>query len=167
MWDRLYIQKTADLQDRFRRHHLKLALAESCTGGLLSALMTEIPGSSDVFDRGFITYSNLAKQQLLDVQELTLQTSGAVSEATALAMAEGALKHSLADIALSVTGIAGPGGGSELKPVGLVYIGVAIRGKHSEAGRFLFTGTRHIIRMAAVHAALDALNSYLNSYLEG
>jgi nicotinamide-nucleotide amidase len=111
-----------------RARKLKLSAAESCTGGLLTATLTEIPGSSEVIDRGFVTYSNQAKQQMLDVPARTLEKYGAVSRETALAMAKGALAHSPADITAAITGIAGPGGGSKQKPVGLVHIAAATRG---------------------------------------
>jgi len=114
--------------DLFREHGRKLATAESCTGGLVAAALTEIAGSSDVLDRGFVTYSNEAKQAMLGVPAATLKRYGAVSAETAAAMAKGALKHSLADIAVAITGIAGPGGGSKAKPVGLVYFAAARRG---------------------------------------
>ena len=105
------------------RRGLMLATAESCTGGLVAALITEIPGSSDVFDRGFVTYSNAAKAESLDVAPALLNPFGAVSAEVAGAMATGALAHSRADVAVSITGIAGPGGGSPEKPVGLVHFG--------------------------------------------
>jgi nicotinamide-nucleotide amidase len=105
----------------------KVAMAESCTGGLVAAALTEVVGSSDVFDRGFITYSNEAKIEMLGVSEDILSTLGAVSEATAWAMAQGALAHSLADVAVAVSGVAGPGGGSEKKPVGMVVFARAVR----------------------------------------
>jgi nicotinamide-nucleotide amidase len=110
-----------------RKRGLKLATAESCTGGLLAAALTEIPGSSDVLDRGFVTYSNLAKRQMLGVPARTLENHGAVSRETAIAMAKGALAHSPADIVAAITGIAGPGGGLKQKPVGLVHIAAATR----------------------------------------
>jgi nicotinamide-nucleotide amidase len=113
--------------DVFRERGLKLATAESCTGGLVASALTEIAGSSDVVDRGFITYSNEAKQAMLGVRAATLTRHGAVSAETAAAMAKGALKHSLADIAVAITGIAGPGGGSKEKPVGLVHFAAASR----------------------------------------
>jgi nicotinamide-nucleotide amidase len=113
--------------DVFRERGLKLATAESCTGGLVAGALTEIAGSSDVVDRGFITYSNEAKQAMLGVPAATLTRHGAVSAETAAAMAKGALKHSLADIAVAITGIAGPGGGSKEKPVGLVHFAAASR----------------------------------------
>src|SRR5690348_6518081 len=115
--------------DRYRATRLRLATAESCTGGLIAACLTEIAGSSDVVERGFVTYSNAAKQELLGVPRLLIETQGAVSSEVAEAMATGALAHSLADVAVSVTGVAGPGGGSALKPVGLVHFGVARRAR--------------------------------------
>lgn len=111
-----------------RARHLKLAIAESCTGGLLAAALTEIPGSSDVMDRGFVTYSNGSKHELLGVPTRTLEEFGAVSRETALAMSKGALARSPVDITVAITGIAGPGGGSRQKPVGLVHIATAARG---------------------------------------
>jgi nicotinamide-nucleotide amidase len=110
-----------------------IATAESCTGGLVAAALTEIPGSSDVFDRGFVTYSNAAKMEMLGVSDDVLGTFGAVSVATAWAMARGALERSGADIAVSITGIAGPGGATPGKPVGLVVFARAVRGEDSQA----------------------------------
>jgi nicotinamide-nucleotide amidase len=110
-----------------RSHGLKIATAESCTGGLVAGALTEIAGSSDVVDRGFVTYSNESKQTMLGVPAATLKRHGAVSAETAAAMANGALKHSLADITVAITGIAGPGGGSKQKPVGLVHFAAASR----------------------------------------
>jgi len=134
---------------------LKLATAESCTGGMIAAALTEIPGSSDVFERGFVTYSNEAKMEMLGVPKGVLDRHGAVSAAVAVAMAEGALAHSKADISVAVTGIAGPGGGSDAKPVGLVYIATARRGIPATVQRFTFgTASRHGVRAASVAAAL-------------
>jgi nicotinamide-nucleotide amidase len=110
-----------------RARDIKLAAAESCTGGLVAAALTEIPGSSDVFDRGFVTYSNAAKETMLGVSADTLDRFGAVSRETADAMAQGALARSDATITVAVTGIAGPGGGSATKPVGLVHFAAATR----------------------------------------
>ena len=108
-----------------RAKGLRIVTAESCTGGLIAGLLTEIPGSSDVVERGFVTYSNDAKEDLLGVPADLIRQNGAVSQAVARAMAQGALKHSLAHLAVAVTGIAGPGGGTEQKPVGLVYMAAA------------------------------------------
>ena len=117
----------AALLEFCRARKLMIATAESCTGGLVAACLTDIPGSSDVVDRGFVTYSNAAKQAMLGVPSAVLERHGAVSRETAEAMAQGAIAHSLADIAVSVTGVAGPGGGSAEKPVGLVHFGAAAR----------------------------------------
>jgi nicotinamide-nucleotide amidase len=137
---------------------LKLAAAESCTGGLLTGLLTEIPGSSDVVERGFVTYSNAAKTDLLGVPAALLATHGAVSERVARAMARGALAEAPANIAVAITGVAGPGGGTKDKPVGLVHICAAREGGaelHQEH-RFGDIG-RNEIRTASVAAALELL----------
>lgn len=122
------IEQARQLLDALRTEKLMLATAESCTGGLISAYLTEVPGSSDVLERGFVTYSNNAKIQMLGVAPVLIEQHGAVSEEVACAMAEGAVAHSGADVAVSVTGVAGPGGGSIEKPVGLVHFAVARRG---------------------------------------
>ena len=121
-------QAARALLDLCRSKRLILAAAESCTGGLLAATLTEIPGSSDVFERGFITYSNEAKRAMLGVTPMTLAKYGAVSRETAEAMATGVLAHAPVDLAVSITGIAGPGGAVPGKPVGLVYLAAASRG---------------------------------------
>lgn len=124
------------LLETLRGKKLTLVTAESCTGGLVAGALTEIPGSSDVLERGYVTYSNAAKESVLGVPAVLLKQFGAVSEETARAMAEGALKASPADISIAVTGIAGPGGGSKEKPVGLVHFAAARRGGriiHKEA----------------------------------
>ena len=142
---------------------LKIATAESCTGGLITGLLTEIPGSSDVVDRGFVTYSNDAKEAMLGVPAALLRQHGAVSEAVARAMAEGAIRNSLAQLSVAVTGIAGPGGGTDEKPVGLVHIAAARAGEatlHREC-RFGDAG-RDKIRMASVEAALEMLQSLVS-----
>jgi nicotinamide-nucleotide amidase len=152
------------LLDAFRSQGLRLATAESCTGGLVAALLTEIPGSSDVVERGFVTYSNEAKMECLGVASDLLATHGAVSEAVARAMAEGAVKHSHAAIAVSVTGFAGPGGSSEAKPVGLVHLAAARSGGttlHQEC-RFGDIG-RAEVRARSVEAALALLWRALKS----
>jgi nicotinamide-nucleotide amidase len=144
-----------------RAKGLKIATAESCTGGLVAGLLTEIPGSSDVVERGFVTYSNDAKQDLLGVPREILQSYGAVSEQTARAMAQGALKQSRADLAVAVTGIAGPGGGSADKPVGLVHF-AAVRGDkviHREC-RFGDIG-RSDVRLKSIEVALEMLAELL------
>lgn len=138
-----------------REQKLRIATAESCTGGLIGALLTEVPDSSDVFDRGFITYSNRAKQDMLGVSGDMLADMGAVSEPVARSMAEGAVANSHAHLAVAVTGIAGPGGGTGLKPVGLVHI-AACRENRSilhETHRFGDIG-RSEVRMKTVEAAL-------------
>ena len=139
----------------FRAGGLRLATAESCTGGLIAAALTEVPGCSDVVDRGFVTYSNEAKRDLLGVSEALLAAPGAVSEPVARAMAEGALARSAADVAVAVTGVAGPGGGSAEKPVGLVHLAAARRGGPSlhREQRFGDLGRREI-RVLTVEAAL-------------
>lgn len=142
-----------------RQKRLRIAAAESCTGGLLSACLTEVSGASDAFDRGFIVYSNDAKMAQLAVERKTLADFGAVSAQTALEMAEGALRASHADIAVAVTGIAGPGGGTAEKPVGLVYLALA-NGKNTDAPHVVenhFDGDRAAVRLSSVDAALRAL----------
>ena len=136
---------------------LKVATAESCSGGLIAAALTEIAGSSAVFDRGFVTYSNEAKMDLLGVREATLQAYGAVSEETAREMAEGAVAHSLADLAVSVTGIAGPSGATPGKPVGLVWFGLAKKGGETLAESHVFPGDRAAVRRSALLNALRML----------
>ncbi|MGO4837139.1 CinA family protein [Rhizobiaceae sp. 2RAB30] len=139
-----------------RAHRIMLATAESCTGGLIAGALTDIAGSSDVVDRGFVTYSNAAKMEMIGVSAATLDAFGAVSRETAVEMAAGALARSHAGIALSVTGIAGPGGGSAEKPVGLVWFGVALRGRPVVAERRLFDDRgRDLIRDDAVITALS------------
>ena len=145
---------------RARSHGLKIATAESCTGGLIAGLLTEIPGSSDMLERGFVVYSNAAKQELLGVPAETLVNHGAVSEPTAVAMAEGALANSRAEVAVSVTGIAGPDGGTAAKPVGLVHFACARRGKPTVAREERFGAIgREAVRLASVRVALDLLEA--------
>jgi nicotinamide-nucleotide amidase len=154
------LDRAATLLSLCRAHGLRVAAAESCTGGLVCALLTEIPGSSAVVERGFVTYSNLAKHELLNVDEATLAQFGAVSEATAREMAEGALRHSAADLAVAVTGVAGPDGGMAEKPVGLVHFALARRGGATIAleRRFGALG-RAAVRLAAVETALELLET--------
>jgi nicotinamide-nucleotide amidase len=141
--------------DALKKKKLRLATAESCTGGLLSAAITEIPGASEVFERGFITYSNQSKIDLLTVPTFYIEDYGAVSMEVALAMAEGALLISRADISISITGIAGPGGATDEKPVGTVFIGCAKRDSDTIYKHFTFKGDRQEIRLQAAAAALE------------
>jgi len=145
---------------QLRRAGLTIATAESCTGGLLAKLLTDLAGSSDYFDRGWVTYSNAAKRSELGVPATALARHGAVSEAVALAMAGGALRRSKARVAIAVTGIAGPAGATPGKPVGTVWIawGLRRRGRiEAYAVRFRFRGGRDAIRRQAAEAALDGL----------
>lgn len=140
-----------------RAKKLMLATAESCTGGMIVAALTDIAGSSDVVERGFVTYSNAAKTELLGVPAALIARVGAVSEEVARAMASGALAHAPVDLAVAVTGIAGPGGGTAEKPVGLVHFGVARRGGAVRAERHVFPGDRSAVRRATVARALQML----------
>jgi len=146
----------AALADALRARDWRLATAESCTGGLIAGACTDLAGSSDWFERGFVTYSNAAKSELLDVPAAVIAAHGAVSEAVARGMVQGALRHSAADLAVAVTGIAGPGGGSADKPVGTVWL--AWRGPRGErAERQVFAGDRAAVRQATVECALQGL----------
>lgn len=159
----LFPQDLYDLAERVITENKALgrrvALAESCTGGLVCAALTEIPGSSAVVDCGFVTYSNEAKQQMLGVPADIIDTLGAVSPATAWAMALGALARSNADIAVAISGIAGPDGGSELKPVGTVVFARAIRGEEiiNAEDRHIDGNSRAVIRHQAALVALELL----------
>lgn len=153
------MSELGELADRFLKacaaRKVFAATAESCTGGMIIAALTDIPGSSSVVDRGFITYSNDAKIEMLGVSPVTLDAHGAVSRETALEMAAGALARSHAGIALAVTGIAGPDGGSEEKPVGLVWFGLAQTGRQTMAERHVFENRgRDFIRRETVRTAL-------------
>ncbi|HUJ47160.1 MAG TPA: CinA family protein [Rhizomicrobium sp.] len=145
-----------------REKKLRIATAESCTGGLVAGVLTEIPGSSDVLERGFVVYSNRAKQDMLGVPGDMIADQGAVSEAVARAMAEGAVANSNAHVAVSITGVAGPGGGTKLKPVGLVHFAAARENRSilHEAHRFGDMG-RTEIRLKSVEAALLLLQRIL------
>jgi len=149
----LVLQTAAELKTR----GLTLATAESCTGGGLSYWLTSVPGSSDWFERGFVTYSNDAKIDMLGVKAETLKNYGAVSEETALEMAEGIKRYSRADIGIAITGIAGPDGGSPEKPVGTVWI--AYGGKHFKtiAQHYVFMGDRQAVRLASIAKAMEEL----------
>lgn len=140
-----------------RAQGFKLATAESCTGGMISAAFTDLSGSSDIFDRGFVTYSNEAKIAMLGVSPATIEAHGAVSEQTAREMCEGSLKNSLADVTIAVTGIAGPSGGTPDKPVGLVYIGLAKKKSETRIFRHVFAGDRQAVRQQTVEQALEHL----------
>lgn len=139
---------------RCRAQGLLLATAESCTGGMIVAALTDIAGSSDVVERGFVTYSNAAKTALLGVPAALIVRHGAVSAEVAAAMATGALAHAPVDLAIAVTGIAGPGGGTAEKPVGLVYLALARRGGAAQVERQIFPGDRAAVRRATVERAL-------------
>ena len=154
------IREAASLIAACRSRTFRISTAESCTGGLIAALLTEIAGSSDVFERGFVTYSNGAKTQMLGVPADLIESHGAVSQSVARAMAEGALAHSPAEIAVAVTGIAGPGGGTAAKPVGLVHLAVARRSLDTVHRRCEFgSAGRSAIREATVRAALEMLRT--------
>jgi nicotinamide-nucleotide amidase len=140
-----------------REARLKLATAESCTGGLVAAALTDIAGSSTVVERGFVTYSNEAKSELLGVPAAMIAAHGAVSAQVATAMVQGALARSRVDLAVSVTGIAGPGGATPGKPVGLVYFGIARKGGTARVERHTFHGDRAAVRWAATERALELL----------
>lgn len=141
----------------------RLATAESCTGGLVAAALTEIAGASNAVECGFITYSNKTKIGLLGVPPETIAAHGAVSEETAAAMARGAVARAGVDLAVSVTGVAGPGGGTPQKPVGLVFIGIATKGGEARVERRIFPGDRGEVRRAAVTLALELLQEAARS----
>ncbi|MEQ8252788.1 CinA family protein [Oceanibaculum nanhaiense] len=151
--------QAAALLERCKAAGLMLATAESCTGGLIAGTLTEIAGSSAVVDRGFVTYSNEAKAEMLGVDPALIAAKGAVSEAVARAMAEGALARSRADIAVAVTGVAGPGGGTATKPVGLVHFAVAHTGAETAAHHEVFPGDRSAVRWATVEKALAMIDA--------
>jgi nicotinamide-nucleotide amidase len=155
--DETLAERAGAVLEACRKAKLKLATAESCTGGLIAATLTEIAGSSDVVERGFVTYSNEAKTELLGVPAVMIAAHGAVSEEVAVAMAAGVLARAPVDLAVSVTGIAGPGGATPAKPVGLVFIGVSRRGGPARAERHVFPGSRTEVRAASVRRALELL----------
>ena len=155
------LDDAASLLDACRARGVRLATAESCTGGVIAAALTAIAGSSDVVDRGFVTYSNVAKTELVGVPTELIARHGAVSEDVARAMAAGALARSHASIAVSVTGIAGPGGGNAEKPVGLVCFGLAQRGRDVASETRILPGDRTAIRAAAVAHAFAMIRARL------
>jgi nicotinamide-nucleotide amidase len=170
MFSEQLLSLAREVLEAARARGLKIATAESCTGGLIAGLLTEIPGSSDVFERGFVTYSNEAKEEMLGVPHDLLAAHGAVSSEVAGAMARGALAHSLAHIAVAVTGIAGPGGGSADKPVGLVWIAVGSRADLAKNGLLERAGQtvkcqfgdigRTGVRLETVSTALEILKQW-------
>jgi nicotinamide-nucleotide amidase len=145
--------------DAYRARGWRLATAEGVTGGLVAAALTAIEGSSDVVERGYVAYSNAAKIELLGVPETTILAHGAVSAETARAMAAGAARRAGVDVAVSVVGIAGPGGGTSEKPVGLVHLGIARRGHGARSEHHIFPGDRAAIRRAALVRALEMLKA--------
>ena len=151
------------LKDAFIGRAMSLAVAESCTGGLLGSMITDAPGSSEYFVGGVIAYSDEAKKDLLGVGAATLESCGAVASRTAREMAEGVRKRLKADFGVSITGIAGPGGGSARKPVGTVYIGVATS-KGTKTNKFAFEGDRKAVRKASALAAVEAINTEINKF---
>jgi nicotinamide-nucleotide amidase len=155
-------REAADLLEQCKAAGMMLATAESCTGGLIVGCLTEIAGSSAVVDRGFVTYSNEAKNEMLGVPMDLIIEHGAVSEPVARAMAEGALARSRAQITVAVTGVAGPGGGSAAKPVGLVHFGCARRSGETVAAHHVFGGDRTAIRLETVRTALAMIRARLS-----
>jgi nicotinamide-nucleotide amidase len=151
------------LIDEARERQLRLVTAESCTGGLVAGAICAIPGASDVFERGFVVYNNRAKQELLGVPGEIIADLGAVSEPVARMMAEGALENSNAHLAVAITGVAGPGGGTRMKPVGTVHIATARanHGLHHRQEFFQFE-TREEIQLAAVQSALEAMREHIS-----
>ena len=161
-FDPALIAAAAELLDTYRKAGLRIVTAESCTGGLVAACLTEIPGSSDVVERGFVTYSNQSKTELLQVPVEAIEKHGAVSPHVARAMAEGALARSHADVALSVTGVAGPGGGTPAKPVGLVYLACQRKGREPFIERHHFHGDRQTVRLGSLEAGFELLRQQIN-----
>ena len=155
-------QLAQNIIEKAQQKNVMIALAESCTGGMIAAALTDISGSSEVLDRGFVTYSNQAKIDILGVNNATLAQHGAASEQTARAMVEGTLNAApMADLALSVTGIAGPGGGSKDKPVGLVHFACQRRDSQQIHAKHIFNGDRNMVRQQAVHTALMMIEDAL------
>ena len=156
MADQCY-ELAAQVGDRLRNRGWMLATAESCTGGWIAKTMTDVPGSSGWFERGLVTYSNDAKIELLGVKRITLEHHGAVSGETVAEMAAGVLAHSRVQIAVAVSGIAGPDGGTPAKPVGTVWLAWAVRDEPVRPRRFQFGGNREAVRQQAVRAALEGM----------
>jgi len=158
MFDAALLDQARDVLDAARAKNIRIVTAESCTGGLIAGLLTEIPGSSEVVERGFVTYSDESKEELLGVPAVLIAAHGAVSDQVARAMADGALRHARAQLAIAVTGIAGPGGGSAEKPVGLVYVALA-DGHNTSSYEYRFGDVgRSQVRLATVREALKLLS---------
>ncbi|EKD55509.1 MAG: competence-damage inducible protein CinA [uncultured bacterium] len=156
------IQKLSSaLGAQLKKRQWKLVTAESCTGGGLAYFVTHVAGSSDWFERGFVTYSNLAKEELLGVKAATLRQYGAVSEETAREMAEGALRHSKGDVSIAITGIAGPSGGTVEKPVGTVWFGLAGNHAKTKTSVHVLSGNREKIREQSIQIALEKLLQFI------
>lgn len=162
MYPNELLQEAEQLVEGLRQRGMMVATAESCTGGLLAGLLTTVPGTSDIFERGFVTYSNEAKMELIAVPEAILKEHGAVSRECAEAMAKGALANSRADLAVSITGIAGPAGGTPDKPRGLVHFGLAGRDGLLQHRQELFPGDRTAVRLASVSVAIELLRAGLS-----
>jgi nicotinamide-nucleotide amidase len=160
-----YITAAERLGELLQAKRWLLATAESCTGGLVAATITDITGSSAWFERGFVTYSNLAKQEMLGVDSKLIAEYGAVSEPVAMAMAAGALTHSAANVSVAITGIAGPGGGSADKPVGTVWFAWQLKGHESQTSLQHFVGNRTLIRQQAANYCLVELIKYLGKII--
>lgn len=161
MMDQALEKLAAQLGAALLSKEWKLATAESCTGGGVAYYLTEIPGSSKWLERGFVTYSNLAKIELLDVKSTTLAEYGAVSEQTAYEMAVGALEHSQAQISVAITGIAGPDGGTVEKPIGTVWFAWASINQETQTRLYTLTGDRHSIRQQSIQIAIEQLLKFI------
>ena len=147
---------------KLHQEKLLLVSAESCTGGWLAKQITDLSGSSAIFDRGFVTYSNESKQQMLGVQKNTIEGFGAVSENVVKEMAQGAIEHSNADISVAISGVAGPDGGTKEKPVGMVCFGLMLKGEAPKATTQIFAGDREEIRVSAVEFALNEIDKIIS-----
>ncbi|WP_151670468.1 nicotinamide-nucleotide amidase [Nitrincola schmidtii] len=151
----------AEVAQALTQRNARMATAESCTGGWVAQLLTQIPGSSNWFDSGYVTYSNAAKKRMLGVKEETLESKGAVSESVVVQMAEGALRNAEVDITVAISGVAGPDGGTDQKPVGTVWFAWAIRNQATVTCLSFFSGDRQSIREQAVEQALQGVLAYL------
>ncbi len=163
MFDNALLEDAKEVIELCRRGDVRLATAESCTGGLIVGCLTAVPGASDVVDRGFVTYSNAAKTEMLGVAAMLINFEGAVSEKVARAMAEGALARSAADLTVAVTGVAGPRGGTAAKPVGLVHLACAGTGRPTRHYREVFPGDRAAIRDTTIVTAFAMLRTVLQT----